>query len=125
VQPTAAKPKVRNLLAGQLPLAVGRKVAFRQPTVPVKTGDHGAGGGDSDPDTWILAVVTQCISPEKNRSVKKEVCWHSAHVSKPYKFIGIWFKMLSHKKMVNLDSERHFAPFYISSVYTYKLNKNI
>lgn len=54
------EPKARKeALAKQLPLQEGRKVAFHPPP----------GKGDTDENTWILALVTRCISADKNRLV--------------------------------------------------------
>ena len=48
-----------RLYSKQHPLVEGRKVAFQQPTK--------AEGGDAEENTWILAVVTKCLSTEKQR----------------------------------------------------------
>lgn len=47
----------------QTPFHEGRKVAFHAPSNSGK-GDADAEG---DENTWILAVITQCLSLEKNR----------------------------------------------------------
>ncbi|PFH53901.1 hypothetical protein AMATHDRAFT_136099 [Amanita thiersii Skay4041] len=52
----------REALAKQLPLQQGRKVAFH-PGV-AKSSNSGI---DTDENTWILALVTRCISAEKQR----------------------------------------------------------
>ncbi|TFK74877.1 hypothetical protein BDN72DRAFT_788648 [Pluteus cervinus] len=55
-------PKARkDALMKQLPLQEGRKVAFHPP--PAKSG----GNADQDENTWMLAIVTRCLSAEKNR----------------------------------------------------------
>ncbi|KAK2465189.1 hypothetical protein APHAL10511_002543 [Amanita phalloides] len=52
----------KEALAKQLPLQQGRKVAFRP------GGDKSANSGaDADESTWILALVTRCISAEKHK----------------------------------------------------------
>jgi len=55
---TARDTKVRKDSRGERPLQEGRKVAFHPPP------NKGA-GGDSDENTWILALITKCISSNK------------------------------------------------------------
>lgn len=76
VDPARAR---REVLGGQLPLKVGRKVAFRQPPKskagPGAASTAGAesidalarGGADDDGETWIMAVITDCINNDRNR----------------------------------------------------------
>ncbi|EPQ54487.1 hypothetical protein GLOTRDRAFT_106180 [Gloeophyllum trabeum ATCC 11539] len=64
--PFSRDPKARReALAKQLPLQEGRKVAFHPPPHSGKPGE--TGGGETDENTWILAVVTKCINQDKNR----------------------------------------------------------
>lgn len=69
----------REVLATQLPLSKGRKVAFRQPNktktsggtssasnVQVVTGDEEGG------ETWIMATITECINNDRNRYVVQD-----------------------------------------------------
>lgn len=53
----------REVLAKQLPLQEGRKVAFHPP--PGKSANGGT--TDTDENTWILALITKCINADKNR----------------------------------------------------------
>ncbi|PWN40059.1 hypothetical protein IE81DRAFT_246253 [Ceraceosorus guamensis] len=101
VDPAKAR---REVLHAQLPLAKGRRVAFRQPTKsrsergPTngkgsgvqggagagKGGTGGGGGGGSssnnnnnnqteeEGETWILAVVMECINNDRNRYVVQD-----------------------------------------------------
>lgn len=55
---TARDPKARKDSRGEKLLQEGRKVAFHPP--PNK-----AAGGDTDENTWILALITKCISSNK------------------------------------------------------------
>lgn len=74
VDPARAR---REVLGGQLPLKVGRRVAFRQPpkskagpgaaSAGSESVDASAGGADDDGETWILAVITDCINNDRNR----------------------------------------------------------
>ncbi|EJC98115.1 uncharacterized protein FOMMEDRAFT_114966 [Fomitiporia mediterranea MF3/22] len=58
-QPFKGDAKARHrFYQKQLPLQEGRKVAFHPPST---------GGAEADENTWILAVITRCINPEKNR----------------------------------------------------------
>lgn len=62
--PFSRDPKARReALADQLPLQEGRKVAFHPPAS--KTSDGAS--ADVDENTWILAVVVECINQDKNR----------------------------------------------------------
>ncbi|KAJ6559199.1 SGF29 tudor-like domain-containing protein [Mycena vulgaris] len=64
------EPKARReVLARQLPLLEGRKVAFHQPSGrPSGGGKPSGGGGNVDTgENWILAVVTKCLNGDKNR----------------------------------------------------------
>lgn len=80
----------REALAHQLPLAKGRRVAFRQPsknksgTVTPSANQTSFGGsgsssggqtitGDEDGETWIMAVITECINNDRNRYVVQDV----------------------------------------------------
>lgn len=62
VGPSGANPRdVKTRKDGRtdkIPLQEGRKVAFHPPP------NKGA-GGDTDENTWILALVTKCITPAK------------------------------------------------------------
>jgi len=59
--PFSREPKARReALAKQLPLQEGRKVAFHPPP-------SAGSNGETDENTWILAVVTKCINQDKNR----------------------------------------------------------
>lgn len=52
----------KDALQKQLPLQQGRKVAFHP------GGAKSAhGGADTDENTWILALITRCMSSEKQR----------------------------------------------------------
>lgn len=71
----------REALAHQLPLAKGRKVAFRQPNKAKGGGSSHAGAnnpqpavitGDEEGETWILAVITECINNDRNRYVVQD-----------------------------------------------------
>lgn len=53
-----------------LPLAPGRKVAFRTPTKGDEKGKEDLGDGQG----WILAVVKRCLNVEKNRLVQRVSC---------------------------------------------------
>lgn len=57
----------KQALQGQLPLAPGRQVAFRQPST--KGGSH----VDSKREEWILARVNHCIQGDKNRYAVEDV----------------------------------------------------
>ncbi|ETW81917.1 hypothetical protein HETIRDRAFT_384414 [Heterobasidion irregulare TC 32-1] len=60
--PFSREPKARReALNAQLPLQVGRVVAFHPPA------KNDVANGDSDDTTWILARVTRCINQDKNR----------------------------------------------------------
>ncbi|THH14003.1 hypothetical protein EW146_g6279 [Bondarzewia mesenterica] len=60
--PFSREPKARReALNAQLPLQVGRVVAFHPPAKPSDIAN-----GDDDM-TWILARVTKCINQDKNR----------------------------------------------------------
>jgi hypothetical protein len=66
------EPKARReVLARQLPLQEGRKVAFHQPSgKPSGGGKPSGNGGNADTgENWILAVVTKCLNGDKNRWV--------------------------------------------------------
>jgi len=68
--PFSRDPKARReALADQLPLQEGRKVAFHTPAS--KTSDGAS--ADVDENTWILAVVVECINQDKNRYVVQDV----------------------------------------------------
>jgi len=68
--PFSRDPKARReALAEQLPLQEGRKVAFHPPAG--KTSDGSS--ADVDENTWILAVVVECINQDKNRYVVQDV----------------------------------------------------
>jgi len=61
--PYSRDPKARREALGpQLPLLAGRKVAFHPPA-----GKTGEGASTDVDDTWILAVVVECINQDKNR----------------------------------------------------------
>ncbi|KAM6494158.1 SGF29 tudor-like domain containing protein [Amanita muscaria] len=60
--PRDAKPR-RDALTRQLPLQQGRKIAFHPAAAKLANGN----GPDTDENTWILALVTKCLSVEKNR----------------------------------------------------------
>lgn len=78
----------REVLAHQLPLQKGRKVAFRQPNknkvgpgaANVSGGSStrgdvsgGANGtGEEDGETWIMATVIECINNDRNRYVVQD-----------------------------------------------------
>lgn len=91
----------REVLAHQLPLKKGRKVAFRQPNKtkvgvqsssnPASSASGGGGrsstgagaghassgagldtGADEDGETWIMATVIECINNDKNRYVVQD-----------------------------------------------------
>ncbi|KAJ7212119.1 SGF29 tudor-like domain-containing protein [Mycena pura] len=65
------EPKVRReVLAKQLPLQEGRKVAFHQPSGKPSGGGKPSGASGNSAETgenWILAVVTKCLNGDKNR----------------------------------------------------------
>lgn len=62
--PFSRDPKARReALANQLPLQEGRKVAFHPPASKTSDGTS----ADVDENTWILAVVVECINQDKNR----------------------------------------------------------
>ena len=54
-----------KLYAKQVPYREGRKVAFHPPSGASNA--KGGESGDSDENTWILAVITKCINAEKGR----------------------------------------------------------
>ncbi|CAO1614730.1 unnamed protein product [Parajaminaea phylloscopi] len=71
----------REALAHQLPLSKGRKVAFRQPNKAKGGGSSHAGAnnpqppvitGDEEGETWIMAVITECINNDRNRYVVQD-----------------------------------------------------
>lgn len=96
--PFSREPKARReALAKQLPLQEGRKVAFHPPNSS-KTADSANGGKDEE---WILAVVTKCINQDKNRFVVS----YSARVHFSHLAIAMRCRILSHRKMANLDSK--------------------
>ncbi|KAK7048358.1 SAGA-associated factor 29 [Favolaschia claudopus] len=61
----------KALLAKQLPLQEGRKVAFHQPSGKPSAGGKPTGNSNASPDTgennWILAVVVRCLNNDKHR----------------------------------------------------------
>lgn len=62
--PFSRDPKARReALSKQLPLQEGRKVAFHPPATKASDGTS----AEVDENTWILAVVVQCINQDKNR----------------------------------------------------------
>ncbi|CEH11689.1 UNCHARACTERIZED [Ceraceosorus bombacis] len=68
VDPAKAR---REVLHAQLPLAKGRRVAFRQPTK--SRSERGpTNGKGSEGETWILAVVMECINNDRNRYVVQD-----------------------------------------------------
>lgn len=78
VDPAKAR---REALAHQLPLAKGRRVAFRQPNKAKGGGSAHAGAnnpqppiitGDEEGETWIMAVITECINNDRNRYVVQD-----------------------------------------------------
>ncbi|CAO1619878.1 unnamed protein product [Sympodiomycopsis kandeliae] len=71
----------REALAHQLPLMKGRRVAFRQPNKAKGGGSAHAGAnnpqpamitGDEEGETWIMAVITECINNDRNRYVVQD-----------------------------------------------------
>lgn len=71
----------REALAHQLPLVKGRRVAFRQPNKAKGGGSAHAGAhnpqpavitGDEEGETWIMAVITECINNDRNRYVVQD-----------------------------------------------------
>lgn len=70
----------REVLQGQLPLTPGRKVAFRQPSkAKATTGGAAAISGptqapaDEEGETWIMAIVKECINNDRNRCAPPSV----------------------------------------------------
>ena len=70
----------REVLQGQLPLTPGRKVAFRQPskaktttggTAVSSSGPTQAPAPDEEGETWIMAIVKECINNDRNRCVSE------------------------------------------------------
>ena len=53
----------REALQAQLPLQEGRKVAFHPPAPKSSDGTN----PEVDENTWILAVVVQCVHQDRNR----------------------------------------------------------
>ncbi|PWN25125.1 hypothetical protein BDZ90DRAFT_234339 [Jaminaea rosea] len=74
VDPARAR---REALFSQLPLAKGRKVAFHQPSKSSKSAGGSAAAAlaapEDDSDTWILAIILECIHNDKNRYVVQDV----------------------------------------------------
>lgn len=70
----------RETLSAQLPLAKGRRVAFRQPSKSKGGGSSHSNApspsllitGDEEGETWILAVITECINNDRNRYVVQD-----------------------------------------------------
>ncbi|KAI5480208.1 SAGA-associated factor 29-like protein [Pseudohyphozyma bogoriensis] len=60
----------KQLLEGQLPLSVGRMVAFKNPNTP-----------PGDPEEWILARVVACIQGDKNRYTVEDVDYEPQHAN--------------------------------------------
>ncbi|KAL9932015.1 hypothetical protein V8E36_009076 [Tilletia maclaganii] len=65
----------REVLAHQLPLRKGRKVAFRQPTKrnPGPGGQQPIVTENEDGETWIMATVEECINNDRNRYVVRDL----------------------------------------------------
>jgi hypothetical protein len=97
--PFSRDPKARReALADKLPLQEGRKVAFHPPAS--KTSDGAS--ADVDENTWILAVVVECINQDKNRyALYTDRILPGPHVLSP---VVMWCRMSSLKKTDNLDS---------------------
>ncbi|KAK0558756.1 hypothetical protein OC844_004898 [Tilletia horrida] len=72
VDPARAR---REVLAHQLPLRKGRRVAFRQPTKrnPGPGGQQPIVTEGEDGETWIMATVEECINNDRNRYVVRDL----------------------------------------------------
>ncbi|KAE8209470.1 hypothetical protein CF327_g6546 [Tilletia walkeri] len=72
VDPARAR---REVLAHQLPLRKGRRVAFRQPTKrnPGPGGQQPVVTESEDGETWIMATVEECINNDRNRYVVRDL----------------------------------------------------
>ncbi|CAD6983870.1 unnamed protein product [Tilletia controversa] len=72
VDPARAR---REVLAHQLPLRKGRRVAFRQPTKrnPGPGGQQPVVTENEEGETWIMATVEECINNDRNRYVVRDL----------------------------------------------------